>query len=309
MLYTDQTLAEPNKAAEARAVGIALEKKMPKGGYVELEDNLIFSDNYCIEVPHLEIKSTNEEITNNIRFYYYGDSNEKPQLEIGGADGDEPVIITGIANPENGLDAVNKNYADENFLSLKPIEQTLDLTGGYMVVKEPQSLTIRSSRINDEGFYIEMLGSDEHPHIRFMSTYGDAPVDISGVEEFIINNNLRIAPNSNVYVDISVENDEDLGDECLALNSYTGSPRISGIGDPKAPQDAATKNYVDSMTLVINANYPNANNYKAPYLTDSFNYDQIISYLDEGKKVILKAYIDEREGYDYYYLNQRAFDY
>lgn len=111
-LELDETLTNPAKAAQAQAVGNALNSKIPKGGYVELEDNLIFSKDYHIEVPRLEIKSANEEITNNICFSYYGDSNEKPKLEIGGANGDEPVVITGIASPKDGLDAVNKNYVD-----------------------------------------------------------------------------------------------------------------------------------------------------------------------------------------------------
>ena len=172
---SDTTLQLQGRAADAKAVGESLKTKIPKGGYVELDDTLIFSEDYAVSIPHLEIRNTHEGLTNNIRFYHNGGSDQKPILEIGGADGDELVVITGVASP-------------------------------------------------------------------------------------------------------------------------------------KGENDAATKYYVDNMIYVIKATYPDLKGFQAPSLV-GFDYEIIQTYLAQGKKILLEVFIDERCGYDYYYLNQYAPDY
>jgi hypothetical protein len=138
--------------------------------------------------------------------------------------------------------------------------------------------------LNNEGFYTELRGSEKYPALYFASTYGDWPIDLDGIKGLNISDRLHIvsqdSTGANGYIEIYAEGNKDLDNECLALNSLAGEPRISGVGNPIESQDVATKDYVDNITLVINAVYPDGRNLVAPVL-ENFDYETIVNYLGE----------------------------
>ena len=97
----DDTLSEYNVAAEARAVGDALNNKLDVGNGVA----------YNLKTDTLVIKPREEE--EGVYFSGSLDVGAQGRLEILGTYEDEPVRLGGLAYPEVYNDAVCKGYVDE----------------------------------------------------------------------------------------------------------------------------------------------------------------------------------------------------
>lgn len=110
----DSTLTQEGMAADAKAVGDALDNKMPLSGEVNLQSPLILKNgNVCFE-DVVAIQSSEDE-QSGVHITFHSEPAQQ-HITFSGYKDNEPVILGGIANPISEDDAVSKKYVDNNFI-------------------------------------------------------------------------------------------------------------------------------------------------------------------------------------------------
>lgn len=137
-----------------------------------------------------------------------------------------PVVVTGVAAPDNDTDAANKKYVDDAVAGATPTGDYLPLSGGTLT----GPLFVNNG---DNSSYIKVDG--DKVSVKNTNTFGNTGV--------ILNQNTSGGGQRLSLIDSSLHKGLFNGDESTAETIGTF---LGGVMDPQRPYDAANKQYVDS---------------------------------------------------------------